>query len=160
MKNLGKIIAFLCGFLALFLIVFLMNSPSNSKKNSSNLEKNLEQNLSKKSLNSRQNLEQNLNEPNSSFADEIKKIKQLEKSMRKAPENLSKLYLVNCAPCHFKDGKGEIAPSIAGQSKGEILSKLKIYKENERKNALMHELLINLSDENLENLAEEISKFK
>lgn len=150
MKNLGKIIAFLCGALALFLILFLMNSPS---KNSSNSSKNLEQNLSL-------NLSQN--DLNSSFADDkdMQKIKQLEKSMRKVPENLSKLYLVNCAPCHFKDGKGEIAPSIAGKSKGEILSKFRLYKENKAQNTLMHELVVNLSEADLENLADEISKFK
>lgn len=151
--SVGKIVALLCGVLALLAFIFLMNEPQ-----SANLSTDSNETADLVSLNLAPSDE--ILDSNSSYAEDIKKIKVLEKSLRKAPKNLSKLYLVNCAPCHFKDGKGEIAPTIAGKSKEEILSKLRAYKENKIPNTLMHGLLINLKESDLQNLASEISEFK
>ena len=166
--NFGKILAILCGLLAVLLIVFLMNSGSTSSNtksgantatseatsasSNSNLDAENSQILAQNSQNGTQN----------SFAsdEDLKKIKALEKSVRKAPENLSKLYLVRCAPCHFKDGKGDIAPSIAGKSKDEVAQKLRSYKAGRESNELMNALSKNLSENEIELLANEISQFK
>lgn len=149
--SIGKIVALLCGLLAVVAFIFLMSQNAAPRVNlSKELNSTADLNLS----------DINFEESNSSLAEDIKKIKVLEKSLRKAPKNLSKLYLVNCAPCHFKDGKGEIAPTIAGKSKAYILEKLYAYKNNTIPNTLMHELLINLKESDLEALASEISEFK
>ena len=151
--SVGKIVALSCGILALLAFIFLMNAPQKA-----NLNADINETADLASLNlapSDEILDSNL-----SYAEDIKKIKVLEKSLRKAPKNLSKLYLINCAPCHFKDGKGEIAPQIAGKSKEEILNKLRAFKENTIPNTLMHGLLINLKESDLETLASEISGFK
>ena len=153
--SVGKIITLLCGVLALLAFIFLMNDRT---PQSANLSTDSNETADLVSLNLAPSDE--ILDSNSSYAEDIKKIKVLEKSLRKAPKNLSKLYLVNCAPCHFKDGKGEIAPHIAGKSKEEILSKLRAYKENKIPNTLMHGLLINLKESDLQNLASEISEFK
>lgn len=151
----GKLIALSCGVLTLLAFIFLMNDGTPQR---ANLSADLNETADLVSMNLAPSDE--ILDSNSSYADDIKKIKVLEKSLRKAPKNLSKLYLVNCAPCHFKDGKGEIAPTIAGKSKEEILSKLRAYKENKIPNTLMHGLLINLKESDLQNLASEISEFK
>ena len=154
--NFGKVLALLCGLLAVILIVFLMNSNSSNTKSEN--AKNATETASKSVLNDENSSQ---NPQNSLMSDEdLKKIKALEKSVRKAPENLSKLYLVRCAPCHFKDGKGDIAPSIAGKSKDELLQKLNSYKAGKEPNALMNGLMKHLSEKEIEILADEISQFK
>ena len=154
--NFGKVLALLCGLLAVLLIVFLMNSNSSNTKSVS--VKNATETASKGVLNDENSSQ---NSQNSLMSDEdLKKIKALEKSVRKAPENLSKLYLVRCAPCHFKDGKGDIAPSIAGKSKDELLQKLNSYKAGKEPNTLMNGLMKHLSEKEIELLADEISQFK
>ena len=154
--NFGKVLALLCGLLAVILIVFLMNSNSPNTKSVS--AKNATETASKSVLNDENSSQ---NSQNSLMSDEdLKKIKALEKSVRKAPENLSKLYLVRCAPCHFKDGKGDIAPSIAGKSKDELLQKLNSYKAGKEPNALMNGLMKHLNEKEIELLADEISQFK
>lgn len=154
--NFGKVLALLCGLLAVILIVFLMNSNSSNTKSEN--AKNATETASNSVLNDENSSQ---NSQNSLMSDEdLKKIKALEKSVRKAPENLSKLYLVRCAPCHFKDGKGDIAPSIAGKSKDELLQKLSSYKAGKEPNALMNGLMKHLSEKEIELLADEISQFK
>ena len=93
--------------------------------------------------------------------EELKKVKQLSNSVNNKPaDGTSKLFLTSCAPCHGANGKGVMAPSIAGKSKDEILASLKNYKEGKVPNSLMKGLLTNVSDEDLGALADEISKFK
>lgn len=92
-------------------------------------------------------------------SEEVKKIKELKDTVTKRSEGLSQAYLTRCAPCHGSDGKGTLAPSIAGKSKEELLVKLREYKENKIPNSLMKGLLINTPESELESLADEISKF-
>ena len=59
-------------------------------------------------------------------------------------ENLSHLYIVKCSACHGKDGNGPVGPSIAGKFQ----------------NTMMEDLLTRTPNEELEQLAKEISQFK
>ena len=75
-------------------------------------------------------------------------------------EGVSKQYLTSCAPCHGANGKGIVAPDITHLSKEDLLKKLADYKAGKVQNTLMKGLLTNVSDSDLNNLADEISKFK
>ena len=149
----GKKIAIIFGVLVLALMVFMLTSqPSAPVKDASRPELKPAQQTQPKVVNEELNLQD---------SEEIKKIKQLQNSVANQPsEGVSKRYLTSCAPCHGANGKGVMAPSIAGKSKDEILASLKNYKEGKVSNSLMKGLLTNVSDEDLGALADEISKFK
>ena len=149
----GKKIAIIFGALVLALMVFMLTSqPSAPIKDASRPELKPAQQTKPKVVNEELNLQD---------SEEIKKIKQLQNSVANQPsEGVSKRYLTSCAPCHGANGKGVMAPSIAGKSKDEILASLKNYKEGKVPNSLMKGLLTNVSDEDLDSLADEISKFK
>ena len=149
----GKKIAIIFGVLVLALMVFMLTSqPSAPIKDASRPEIKPQDFAPKQERNEELNLQD---------AEEIKKIKQLQNSVANQPnEGVSKRYLTSCAPCHGANGKGVMAPSIAGKSKDEILASLKNYKEGKVPNSLMKGLLTNVSDEDLGALADEISKFK
>ena len=149
----GKKIAIIFGVLVLALMVFMLTSqPSAPVKDASRPELKPAQQTKPKAVNEELNLQD---------SEEIKKIKQLQNSVANQPsEGVSKRYLTSCAPCHGANGKGVMAPSIAGKSKDEILASLKNYKEGKVPNSLMKGLLTNVSDEDLDSLADEISKFK
>ena len=149
----GKKIAIIFGVLVLALMVFMLTSqPSAPVKDASRPELKPAQQTQSKVVNEELNLQD---------SEEIKKIKQLQNSVANQPsQGVSKRYLTSCAPCHGANGKGVMAPSIAGKSKDEILASLKNYKEGKVPNSLMKGLLTNVSDEDLGALADEISKFK
>ena len=149
----GKKIAIIFGALVLVLMIFMLTSqPSAPIKDASRPEIKPQDFAPKQEQNEELNLQD---------AEELKKIKQLQNSVANQPsEGVSKRYLTSCAPCHGANGKGVMAPSIAGKSKDEILASLKNYKEGKVPNSLMKGLLTNVSDEDLGALADEISKFK
>ena len=149
----GKKIAIIFGALVLVLMIFMLTSqPSAPVKDASRPELKPAQQTQQKVVNEELNLQD---------SEEIKKIKQLQNSVANQPsDGVSKRYLTSCAPCHGANGKGVMAPSIAGKSKDEILASLKNYKEGKVPNSLMKGLLTNVSDEDLGLLADEISKFK
>ena len=149
----GKKIAIIFGVLVLALMVFMLTSqPLAPIKDASRPELKPAQQTQQKVVNEELNLQD---------SEEIKKIKQLQNSVANQPsQGVSKRYLTSCAPCHGANGKGVMAPSIAGKSKDEILASLKNYKEGKVPNSLMKGLLTNVSDEDLGALADEISKFK
>lgn len=149
----GKKIAIIFGVLVLALMVFMLTSqPSAPVKDASRPELKPAQQTQPKAVNEELNLQD---------SEEIKKIKQLQNSVANQPnEGVSKRYLTSCAPCHGANGKGVMAPNIAGKGKDEILASLKNYKEGKVPNSLMKGLLTNVSDEDLGALADEISKFK
>ena len=149
----GKKIAIIFGALVLALMVFMLTSqPSAPIKDASRPELKPAQQTKPKVVNEELNLQD---------SEEIKKIKQLQNSVANQPsQGVSKRYLTSCAPCHGANGKGVMAPSIAGKSKDKILASLKNYKEGKVPNSLMKGLLTNVSDEDLGALADEISKFK
>ena len=149
----GKKIAIIFGVLVLALMVFMLTSqPLAPVKDASRPELKPAQQTKPKVVNEELNLQD---------SEEIKKIKQLQNSVANQPsQGVSKRYLTSCAPCHGANGRGVMAPSIAGKSKDEILASLKNYKEGKVPNSLMKGLLTNVSDEDLGALADEISKFK
>ncbi len=74
--------------------------------------------------------------------------------------NVSPLYKKNCSSCHGSTGEGIIGPKLRGRSKDYILKNLKEFKSGKRKNYVMYGLLGNLSNQQLDDLATEISTFQ
>ncbi|RUM63588.1 MAG: hypothetical protein DSZ05_08465 [Sulfurospirillum sp.] len=90
--------------------------------------------------------------------DKLKALK--EKAGNIAAFNVSPLYKKSCASCHGNIGEGIIGPKLLGDSKEKILNALHDFKSGKRKNYVMYGLLGNMSDEQLEQLATEISTFQ
>ncbi len=91
--------------------------------------------------------------------EEMKKIRELQGSVKNRELKVSHLYSLKCAPCHGYDGEGKIAPSLLGKSETELLAKLRDYKEDKVPNSLMKGLLTNSTQQELEDLAKEIAGF-
>ena len=72
----------------------------------------------------------------------------------------STLYKKSCASCHGNIGEGIIGPKLIGQSKEKLLNALQDFKSGKRKNYVMYGLLGNMTDQQLEELATEISGFQ
>lgn len=87
-----------------------------------------------------------------------KKLKEYQQNI--SNNKLSRLYIVKCAACHGKDGKGVIGLPIAGKSYEYNYNALLKYKNGQVKNSLMKGLLENTPDDELKSLAEEISRFE
>ena len=87
-----------------------------------------------------------------------KKLKEYQKNINN--NKLSRLYIVKCAACHGKDGKGIIGLPITGKSYDYNYEALLKYKNGQVKNSLMKGLLENTPDDELKALAEEISRFE
>ncbi len=94
--------------------------------------------------------------------DEVEeKLKALkEKAGNIAAFETSALYKKNCASCHGNIGEGIIGTKLIGRDKAYILKALHDFKSGKRKNYVMYGLLGNLDEDQLEQLAEEISTFK
>ncbi len=152
--KIGKIITIILAVLICGIMVFMLSQtpPKKEKSEATALAPKVEQNISKQ-------------QPKSSeeFAseDELKKVKELSLSVAKTQnEGVSRQYLTSCAPCHGANGKGIVAPDITHLSKEDLLKKLADYKAGKVQNTLMKGLLTNVSDSDLNSLADEISKFK
>lgn len=87
-----------------------------------------------------------------------KKLKEYQKNINN--NKLSRLYIVKCAACHGKDGKGIIGLPITSKSYDYNYEALLKYKNGQVKNSLMKGLLENTPDDELKALAEEISRFE
>lgn len=87
-----------------------------------------------------------------------KKLKEYQQNITN--NKLSRLYIVKCAACHGKDGKGIIGLPITGKSYEYNYDVLLKYKNGQVKNSLMKGLLENTPDNELKALAEEISRFE
>lgn len=72
---------------------------------------------------------------------------------------VSLLYKSKCASCHGVNGEGGIGPKVIGQSYEKVSTELTAFKKGDKKNYVMYGLLQNLSDEDLDILAKEISEF-
>lgn len=149
-----KIVIFII-VLLIGLMVFMMMSQTSTKsqkKETIKTENNNTQNIDNK---------QKIMKKDAGLIEdsELKIVKDLQTKISSSEAKSSKMYLVSCAPCHGKDGKGIIAPPINGQSKEYILEKLRAYKNNEIPNSLMKGIFTNVDEKTLEGLAVEISKF-
>ncbi len=95
---------------------------------------------------------------NKEVEDKLKALK--EKAGNVAAFNVSPLYKKRCASCHGNIAEGIIGPKLIGDSKEKILTALKDFKSGKRKNYVMYGLLSNMSEQQLVDLAEEISTFQ
>jgi len=95
---------------------------------------------------------------NDEVAEKLKALR--EKAGNLAAFKTSTLYKKSCASCHGNIGEGIIGPKLIGQSKEKLLNALQDFKSGKRKNYVMYGLLGNMTDQQLEDLATEISSFQ
>jgi len=74
-------------------------------------------------------------------------------------KSLSKEFIVKCSACHNDYANGIIGPSLLDKSEHSIFSTIMKYKNDEKKNVLMNELVKNMSDEEIKSIAGDIAKF-
>ena len=151
--KIGKIITIILAVLICGIMVFMLSqTPSKKEKVEASVQPKVEQNFTKQQSKSSEEF---------ASEDELKKVKELSLSVAKTQnEGVSKQYLASCAPGHGANGKGVVAPDITHLSKEDLLKKLADYKAGKVQNTLMKGLLTNVSDSELNSLADEISKFK
>ena len=151
--KIGKIITIILAVLICGIMVFMLSqTPPKKEKVEASVQPKVEQNISK---------EQSKSSEEFASEDELKKVKELSLSVAKTQnEGVSRQYLTSCAPCHGANGKRFVAPDITHLSKEDLLKKLADYKAGKVQNTLMKGLLTNVSDSDLNSLADEISKFK
>jgi len=114
-------------------------------------------------------------EQSKSKIDPIKENKNLEQEKLKALRDkvgntaefkVSNAYKSKCSSCHGIDGSGMqngkklMGASLIGESEDIIYKKLVDFKEGRKENLIMKGLLMNLSENDLRNFANEISQFK
>jgi cytochrome c553 len=74
-------------------------------------------------------------------------------------KQLSREYVVKCAPCHDDYANGIIGPSLLDKNATFIYNRIMDFKTGERKNVLMKELVGQIEDEKLKVIADEIARF-
>lgn len=74
-------------------------------------------------------------------------------------KQLSKEYIIKCSACHDDYANGVIGPSLLGKSKDFIYKRIMAFKTGEKKNVLMKELVSQIDNKTLENIAQEIANF-
>lgn len=95
--------------------------------------------------------------------DELKAIK--DKAGTHTEVKVSAAYKGRCAACHGADGSGEqdgrklMGPKLYGQSSEKIYKDLIDFKAGRKENVIMKGLLINTSEEELKQFADEIGAF-
>ncbi|MBE2983901.1 hypothetical protein CCAL9344_00860 [Campylobacter sp. RM9344] len=72
---------------------------------------------------------------------------------------LSKEFILKCSACHNDYANGIIGPSLLTKSSDEIFNMISAYKNKEKANVLMKDLIKNMSDTEIRSLADEISNF-
>lgn len=98
---------------------------------------------------------------------EQEKLKALrDKAGNTATFEISNAYRSKCASCHGIDGSGLqngkklMGPALIGQTEENLYTSLVDFKAGRKENLIMKGLLLNLSEEELKEFAEEISQFK
>lgn len=113
------------------------------------------------------NKNKNFNQPkeNENIAED--KIKALrDKAGSSLTFKVSNAYKSKCASCHGADGSGLqngkklMGPGLIGQSEEKLYNDLVDFKAGRKENFIMKGLLINLSEEDLKEYANEIAQFK
>jgi cytochrome c553 len=74
-------------------------------------------------------------------------------------KQLSREYVVKCAPCHDDYANGIIGPSLLDKNATFIYNRITDFKTGKRKNVLMKELVSQIEDEKLQTIADEIARF-
>jgi len=74
-------------------------------------------------------------------------------------KQLSKDYIIKCSACHDDYANGVIGPSLLDKDKDFIYQRILDFKTGKRKNVLMKELVSQIDNKKLEEMAQEIAKF-
>lgn len=74
-------------------------------------------------------------------------------------KSLSKNFIVKCSACHNDYANGIIGPSLLGKSSDFIYEKIKKFKDDKKANVLMSDLVSNMDDTEIKQLADEIFNF-
>ncbi len=74
-------------------------------------------------------------------------------------KKLSHNFIVKCSACHDDYANGIIGPSLLSKTSDDVFKIITAYKTGTKKNVLMKELVQNMSDKEIKELAEEIAKF-
>lgn len=72
---------------------------------------------------------------------------------------LSKKFIVKCSACHNDYANGVIGPSLLGKDTDFIYEKIMKFKKDKNLNVLMSQLVENMSNEEILEMAQEINKF-
>ena len=72
---------------------------------------------------------------------------------------MSKEFIVKCSACHNDYANGIIGPSLLDKDATFIFNQIKKFKEDKNANVLMSDLVKQMSDENIQKLADEIFAF-
>lgn len=74
-------------------------------------------------------------------------------------KRLGRDFILHCSACHDDYANGIIGPSLLRKTSDEIVDMIKKYKFKEKPNALMVQLVNQMSDEHIKKLADEIYEF-
>ncbi|MCI0501451.1 MAG: hypothetical protein L0Y61_06865 [Epsilonproteobacteria bacterium] len=74
-------------------------------------------------------------------------------------KRLSHNFIVKCSACHDDYANGVIGPSLLTKTSDDIFKMITAYRTGTKKNVLMKELVQNMSDKEIKELADEIAKF-
>lgn len=74
-------------------------------------------------------------------------------------KGLSKHFIVKCSACHNDYANGIIGPSLLGKSSDFIFEKINKFKKDKNANVLMSDLVNNMDEKEIRELADEISNF-
>jgi len=74
-------------------------------------------------------------------------------------KSLSKDFIVKCSACHNDYANGIIGPSLLDKDEKSIFTSIMSFRNDEKKNILMSELVKNMSEKEIKEIAVEIAKF-
>lgn len=74
-------------------------------------------------------------------------------------KKLSKKFIVKCSACHNDYANGVIGPSLLGKDADFVFNKIKEFKSDSTKNVLMSDLISQMDDKEIRELANEIHQF-
>jgi len=74
-------------------------------------------------------------------------------------KRLSQDYIIKCSPCHDDYANGVIGPSLLDKDGTYIYNMIQDFKTGKKKNALMKELVSQIDDTKLKDIANEIANF-
>lgn len=74
-------------------------------------------------------------------------------------KSLSKNFIVKCSACHNDYANGIIGPSLLDKDEKSIFTSIMNFRKDEKKNILMSELVKNMSEKEIIEIAKEIANF-
>ncbi|MGP1360176.1 c-type cytochrome [Campylobacter sp.] len=80
-------------------------------------------------------------------------------NLRLIKGRLSKNFITKCSACHDDYANGIIGPSLLTKSEDEIFNMISAYKNKEKVNVLMRDLVKKMDNDEIRKLAKEISDF-